>query len=87
MMSGSDNLPAGAQSPPPAGAASCSGCHAAPRVASPVPSLAGRDPKDIVAAMHEYRSGRREATIMNRIAKGFSDDEIEAIAAWLGQQR
>lgn len=81
------SLPAGAQAPAPVGAASCSGCHAPPRVASPLPPLAGRDPKDIVAAMQEFRSGQREATIMNRIAKGFSDDEIQAIAAWIGQQR
>jgi cytochrome c553 len=73
---------------PPAGAAACSGCHAAsPRVATSVPRLAGRDRTDIVTAMQEFRSGARAATVMDRIAKGFTDQEILAIAAWYASQR
>jgi cytochrome c553 len=75
-----------AQSPVPAGAAACSGCHAPAVLVSPVPPLAGRSANDIVAAMQDFRSGKREATIMNRIAKGFSDDETRAIAVWLTGQ-
>jgi len=41
----------------------------------------------MVAAMQAYRSGQRPATVMDRIAKGFSDDEITAIATWFGAQR
>jgi len=41
----------------------------------------------MVAAMQAYRSGQRPATVMDRIAKGFSDDEIKAIAAWFRAQR
>ncbi|WP_425350951.1 c-type cytochrome, partial [Methylobacterium aquaticum] len=29
------------------------------------------------------RSGARPATVMTRIAKGFSDEESRAIAAWI----
>ena len=72
----------------PAGAASCSGCHAEkPNVDTPVPRLAGQDASAMVAAMQAYRSGQRPATVMDRIAKGFSDDEIKAIAAWFVMQR
>ena len=79
--------PAAAAEAPP-GAASCSGCHAAnPGVDTPVARLAGQDPAAMVAAMQAYRSGQRPATVMDRIAKGFSDDEIKAIAAWYGAQR
>jgi cytochrome c553 len=78
--------PAGAQTPPPPGAAACSGCHAPARLGSPVPPVAGRDPKEIVTAMQEFRSGQRAATVMDRIAKGFSDDEVQAIATWLAAQ-
>src|SRR5579862_3199648 len=74
--------PAAAAEAPP-GAASCSGCHAAKAgVDTPVARLAGQDPAAMVAAMQAYRSGQRPATMMDRIAKGFSDDEIRAIAAW-----
>ena len=77
-----------ASAEPPAGAAACSGCHlASPRVASPVPRIAGIDRAAIVRAMQDFRSGQRAATVMDRIAKGFTDDEIQAIAAWFATQK
>jgi len=77
-----------ASAEPPAGAAACSGCHpASTRVTSPVPRLAGLDRAAIVKAMQDFRSGTRAATVMDRIAKGFTDEEIQAIAAWYAGQR
>ena len=74
--------------PPPAGAAACSGCHAASAgVASPVPRLAGLNPADFVKAMQEFRAGKRSATVMDKIAKGFTDDEVQAIATWYASQK
>jgi cytochrome c553 len=73
---------------PPPGASSCSGCHAAnAKVDTAVPRLAGRKAADIVAQMRAFRTGEKPATVMGRIAKGFSDAEIEAIAAWYAQQK
>ena len=73
---------------PPVGAASCTGCHpASARVSSPVPRLSGLDRAAIVRAMQEFRSGQRAATVMDRLAKGFTDDEIQAIAAWYATPR
>ncbi|HEY7362722.1 MAG TPA: cytochrome C [Methylomirabilota bacterium] len=73
---------------PPAGAAACSGCHpTSARVVSPVVRLAGLDRAVIVRALQEFRSGQRAATVMDRIAKGFTDDEIQAIAAWYAGQK
>jgi cytochrome c553 len=37
--------------------------------------------------MRAFRSGQAPSTVMDRIAKGFSDAEIEAIAAWYATQR
>src|ERR1700731_2259985 len=72
----------------PPGAASCSGCHPAAKwVDTTVPRLAGRNPADIIAAMEGFKPGKLPATVMDRIAKGFSDEEIKAIAAWYGAQR
>lgn len=77
----------GASAEPPAGAAACSGCHAASAgVTTPVPRLAGRDRADLVKAMQEFRAGTRAATVMDRIARGFTDQEILAIAAWYASQ-
>jgi cytochrome c553 len=73
---------------PPPGAVACSGCHpASPRVTSPVVRLAGLDREAIVKAMQEFRAGQRAATVMDRIAKGFGDEEIQALAAWFAAQK
>jgi cytochrome subunit of sulfide dehydrogenase len=72
----------------PPGATSCSGCHS-PTAAedSTPPRLIGRDPAKVVAALQEFRSGQRKGTIMDRIVKGFTPEEIQAIAAWYGAQK
>jgi cytochrome c553 len=82
------SIAAAAAAEPPAGAAACSGCHpASARVTSPVLRLNGLDQARIVRAMEDFRSGNRPATVMDRIAKGFTDAEIQAIAAWYASQR
>jgi sulfide dehydrogenase cytochrome subunit len=76
---------AAAEAPP--GASSCSGCHAASAaVDTPVPRLAGLPAPLIAGAMRAFRAGQRPGTIMPRIARGFSDDEIAAIAVWYAAQ-
>src|SRR5262245_16347198 len=73
---------------PPAGAASCSGCHPMTRwTTSLMVRLTGRNADDITRVMQEFRAGKRPATIMDRIAKGFTDDEIKAISAWYAAQK
>jgi sulfide dehydrogenase cytochrome subunit len=52
-----------------------------------VPPITGRPAAEIVAAMNEFRSGGRPATVMDRIAKGFTPAETDAIAAWLAEQK
>ena len=77
-----------ASAEPPAGASSCTGCHAtSTRVTSPVPRLNGLDQAQIVRALQEFRAGTRTGTVMDRIAKGFTDQEIQAIAAWYAAQK
>src|SRR3954447_799843 len=72
----------------PPGASSCSGCHAMRSgVQSPVPPLNGRNAAEIAGAMAEFRSGARPSTVMDRIAKGYSPEETQAIATWLQTQR
>jgi cytochrome subunit of sulfide dehydrogenase len=79
---------ASADSVPPPGAASCTGCHSSnAKVETNVPRIAGRGAAEIVAAMEAFRSGQKPATVMDRIAKGFTEAEIRAIAEWLSQQK
>ncbi|MFI0845066.1 c-type cytochrome [Mesorhizobium sp. IMUNJ 23232] len=81
--------PAGADTPvraeAPPGAAACSGCHGPAALGSAIPSLQGQAAADIVTAMQAFRSGERPATVMGRIAKGFSEEEARAIAEWLAK--
>jgi len=68
---------------PPPGASSCAGCHAE---GAAMGALDGRSEAEIATALREYRSGARPASVMGRIAKGFSEDESQAIAAYLAHQ-
>ena len=78
--------PAGAADAP-LGASSCTGCHASVKIAdSVIPRIAGRKAADITNFMREYRSGAWPSTVMGRIAKGFNDAQIDAIAAWFAAQ-
>lgn len=68
----------------PAGATSCSGCHGASGPA--LPTLSNLTAAQIEDAMVAFSSGAREATLMNRIAKGYSSEETRAIAVWIAAQ-
>jgi cytochrome c553 len=70
-------------------AANCAMCHGTegkPAAGSSVPGLAGRRAQAIVEAMAEFKQGKRQATIMHQVAKGYSDAEIAAIAAFYATQ-
>jgi cytochrome c553 len=71
----------------PPGASSCLGCHPVGASDSPVLSLATLTTEQIVTAMQAYRSGARPATVMDRVAKGFSDEEVRAIAQWYARAK
>jgi len=64
-------------------AATCSGCHGGDgRARDGIRVLAGMPKDDLVRAMRAYRAGERAGTLMPQLAKGYTDTEIEAIAAW-----
>ena len=70
-------------------AANCAPCHGTGGRAAPgttVPGLAGRDSGDIRDAMIQFKEGKRGATVMHQIAKGFTDAEIAAMAEYFSKQ-
>ena len=73
---------AAAQDAPP-GATTCLGCHSAVRTDAAIPTLRGRDAAEVTAAMRAFREGTRPATLMDRLARGFTEDETRAIAEWV----
>jgi cytochrome c553 len=70
-------------------AAACAACHGTQGHAAPgstVPALAGRARQDIVDAMAQFREGKRPATLMHQIAKGYGDAEVAALADYFSKQ-
>jgi cytochrome c553 len=37
--------------------------------------------------MNAFRSGKRQATIMHQLAKGYTDDEIARLGAYFASQK
>ena len=68
-------------------AANCSSCHGSDGGSrDAIPGLAGQDAALIVQRMKEFRDGRRAATVMQQIAKGYTDAQIAAAAAYFSAQ-
>lgn len=67
----------------------CAGCHGTHgnSVGPASPSIAEMDPLVFVDMMNAYKSGDTYSTIMGRIAKGYSDEEFEAMGAYLHEQK
>ncbi|RZJ06647.1 MAG: c-type cytochrome [Haliea sp.] len=71
-------------------AATCANCHGTggrSAEGSVVPSLAGMPRDAMVAQMKAFKAGTRPATIMHQLAKGYSEAQIEQLAAWFAAQK
>jgi cytochrome subunit of sulfide dehydrogenase len=69
-------------------AASCSACHGTNGNAAPgMVALAGYDKPSMIKAMADFKSGARPATLMHQLAKGYSEQQIEAIASYFAAQK
>ena len=70
-------------------AATCANCHgtAGRSVTKEVIPLAGLPKEFIVSQMKAFKEGTRPATIMHQLAKGYSDQQIEAIANFFAGEK
>ncbi len=70
-------------------AATCANCHGTEGRAvegSTVPGLAGMPAPYLVEQMKAFKAGTRPATVMHQIAKGFSEAQIDQMAAYFAAQ-
>lgn len=70
-------------------AANCFNCHGTQGQAidrSLVPGLAGMARDSFIARMAEFRDGKRPATVMHQIAKGFNAAQIAQLADYFAAQ-
>jgi sulfide dehydrogenase cytochrome subunit len=66
----------------------CNGCHG-PNGVSPgpsIPSIAGLNVEYMTKVLEQYREGTRNATIMNRIARGYKTYELRKIARYFSRK-
>jgi cytochrome subunit of sulfide dehydrogenase len=70
-------------------ASACAICHGTDGRAATkdVVPLAGLPREHIASQMRAFRDGQRPATVMHQIAKGYSDPQIDALAAWFAAQK
>ncbi|WP_426336690.1 c-type cytochrome [Pseudoduganella sp. R-31] len=92
MLALSATLPAAAVEAIPNGArlaASCTGCHGTNDATqgSALPPLAGQPKDQLQAALRDFKSGKRPATIMTQLAKGYTDEQLEILAAYFAAQK
>lgn len=64
-------------------AATCTGCHSSNNQV--VPSLQERTMAEVENLLLAYKRGERVGTVMNRIARGYTDHELKLIAGVYGQ--
>lgn len=63
----------------------CLGCHGEKLLGlGQFPRLAGQHPQYLAKQLSDFKNGTRDASAMNAVAKTLSDDDIKAIAAYLG---
>lgn len=66
-------------------ASSCSSCHTnSATLTTAIPRIRGLPEAVILDAMRAFQTGQRPATVMDRIARGFTEDEIKQLATYFG---
>ena len=70
-------------------AANCAACHGTNGHQAPgstAPKLTGRSASDLIQLMGQFREGKKPATLMHQISKGYSPEETAAIADYFAKQ-
>jgi cytochrome c553 len=70
-------------------AATCANCHGTqgrPAAGSALPALAGMPRDAMLEQLRAFRAGTRPSTIMGQLAKGYSESQLEQIAAYFAAQ-
>jgi len=64
-------------------AAACANCHGTMGKAEQgMESLAGKDKDELLQKMLDFKSGKKPATIMHQLSKGYTDEQLQQLAAY-----
>ncbi len=70
-------------------AANCAACHGTNGRAAPgstLSGLAGKPRDELLLALTQFKQGQRPATLMHQLAKGYTDEELAALADHFARQ-
>jgi cytochrome c553 len=63
--------------------AACAACHGANgQGVAPYPPLAGKKEDQLIQALKDFKSGKRDNVFMKSMANSLSDQDIENVAAY-----
>ena len=70
-------------------AANCAACHGTNgnSAGGAIPGLAGMNKEYFLNQVKAFKEGKREATVMHQIAKGYSDAEMAALGDYFSAQK
>lgn len=69
-------------------AAACANCHGTDGRAQPgMESLAGKDKDEMLQKLLDFKSGRKPATLMHQLSKGYTDEQLAEISAYFAAQK
>ena len=69
-------------------AATCANCHGTGGVSQgEVESLAGTPKDELVRKMQDFKTGRKPATVMHQLSKGYTDEQIDLVSGWFAAQK
>ncbi len=71
-------------------AATCAQCHGTDGRAvegEALARLAGQPKEQLLAQLLAFRSGQRPATIMHQLTRGYSPEQLDALAAYFAAQK
>jgi len=70
-------------------AATCASCHGTNGKAVPgagMDALAGMEKEKLLQKLKDFKSGTKPATVMQQISKGYTDEQMDRIAAYFAAQ-
>lgn len=69
-------------------AAACANCHGTGgRAEKGNEPLAGMPKDELIKKLADFKSGAKPATIMHQLSKGYTDEQLAAIAGWFAAQK
>jgi sulfide dehydrogenase cytochrome subunit len=69
-------------------AATCANCHSITgKSTNGIPVIGGQQKESLARMLNEFKQGKRQGTVMNQLAKGYTDAQLDAAAAYFAAKK